>query len=228
MRLPSCFTNSKDERARAEALRGGFTLLEVMISILILAVVVSTIYAAFSGTFRISKSTEYTEGVYRMVRITADRMLQDLESLTPLRGSYELSLSGSDIAVESQELSFVSSAGLSYTDGNATANAKIRYYLTKGPEGEGYYLWRSDTASINDMAGARVPRGFLLCSRVKTLRYTLLDSSGAEHESWDSNSRSGKDKAPVLVFVKFEFLNEKDPRGEPYKFMTRIAIPARG
>lgn len=218
-----CFTGSRIDGPDSST--SGFTLVEVLIAILIASVVLSTIYASFSGTFKISKSSEYAEKVYDMVRITADRMIQDLESLTPQKNSYELTLSTSEEASDSGQLEFISSAGLSYTDGRSTANARIRYYLTRDGEGEGYSLWRSDSASINTWKDGSAPKGFLLCNRLKSIRYTMFDQSGTPYDTWSSASRSGK--APASVLIRFEFLNER-PENEPYRFMTRIAIPARG
>ncbi len=219
MQSRSCFTDSKIDG------RGGFTLVEVLVAILIVAVVLSTIYASYSGTFKITKSSEYAEKVYDMMRITADRMIQDMESLTPQKNSYELTLSASEAASDSGQLEFISSAGLSYTDGRSTANARIRYYLTKDSEGEGYSLWRSDSASINTYKEGSAPKGFLLCNRLKSIRYTMFDQSGMQYETWSSVGSSGK--IPASVLIRFEFLNE-NPNNEPYRFMTRIAIPARG
>lgn len=215
----SCFTDSTIDRRR------GFTLVEVLVAILIVSVVLTTVYASYSGTFKITKSSEYSEKVYDMMRITADRMIQDLESLTPQKNSYELDLKASEAANDSGQIEFISSAGLSYTDGRSTANARIRYYLTRDAEGEGYSLWRSDSASINTFKEGAAPKGFLLCSRLKSIRYTVFDQAGMQYDTWSSVSRSGK--APASILVRFEFLNES-PGRETYKFMTRIAIPARG
>ncbi len=205
--------------------RGGFTLVEVLVAILIVSVVLSTVYASFSGTFRISRSAGYAEQLYDMMRITADRMIQDLESLTPQRNVYELTLTAGEASVDGGQLEFISSAGLSYTDGRSTANARIRYYLTKEPEQEGYSLWRSDSASINTFKDGGAPKGFLLCSRLKSIRYTFFDQGGAQYDSWSAGARGGR--PPASVLIRFEFLNE-NPENEPYRFMTRIAIPARG
>lgn len=219
MRSRLCYTDSRPDW------RGGFTLVEVLVAVLIAGVVLSTIYASYSGTFKITKSSAYAEGIYEMMRTTADRMIQDLESLTPQKNSYELSLEPSGAASDSGQLEFVSSAGLSYTDGRSTANARIRYYLTKDLEGEGYSLWRSDSASIHAYREGGAPKGFLLCNRLKSVRYTMFDQSGVQYDTWSSESRSGK--MPASVLVRFEFLNE-NPDNEPYRFMTRISIPARG
>jgi hypothetical protein len=196
-----------------------------VLAVLIAGVVLSTVYASYRGTFKISRSSEYAENLYEMMRITADRMLQDIESLTPQRYSYELKLTASDAAGGSGEIEFVSSAGLSYTDGRPTANARVRYYLTKESGEEGYSLWRSDSASMTTYREGAAPKGFLLCNRLKSIRYTFFDQGGEQHDAWSPGGAGGR--PPASVMISFEFLSENQ-ESEPYKFMTRIAIPSRG
>lgn len=221
MRSALCCTGSRVKGPR------GFTLVEILVAIAIVAVVLSTVYAAFSGTFRISRSASDSDKVYGMMRVTADRMLQDIESLSFRKGSYEITLTGGDAGDETRVLTFVSSAGLSYVDGAAAANARVRYYLTKEKEDSSLTLWRSDTAFVSSPRQEAAPKGFMICGGIKSLRYTLFDSAGNAHETWDSASRSGSDRAPVSVLVNIEFLNGEKSGGETYKFMTRVAIPAR-
>ena len=47
----------------------GFTLLEVLIALFIFAIVISTIFASYTGTFRIINETEYQADNYGMARI---------------------------------------------------------------------------------------------------------------------------------------------------------------
>jgi len=68
----------------------GFTLFELLIAIFIFALVLTTIYASSTGTFRVVNETESEVEIYRMARIAMERMLEDLESLyvqrSPLTG----------------------------------------------------------------------------------------------------------------------------------------------
>ena len=58
----------------------GFTLFELLVAIVIFALVVSTIYASATGSFRVVGETESRAEIYRMARIAMERMLEDLES----------------------------------------------------------------------------------------------------------------------------------------------------
>ncbi len=59
----------------------GFTLLEILIAIFILGIVLTTIYAAYSGTLTVIKELDDDSRAYQMARITLDRMSRDLSSL---------------------------------------------------------------------------------------------------------------------------------------------------
>ena len=59
----------------------GFTLLEILIAIFILSVVLTTIFAAYSGTLTVIKELDDDSRAYQMARITLDRMSRDLSSL---------------------------------------------------------------------------------------------------------------------------------------------------
>jgi general secretion pathway protein J len=61
--------------------RPGFTLLEILIALFIFVLVLSTIYASYTGTLRIVNETEYQADVYGMARIALERIYEDLESV---------------------------------------------------------------------------------------------------------------------------------------------------
>ena len=61
--------------------QGGFTLLEVLISIFILVTVLSTVFASYTGTFHIIGETESQAEVYQMARVAFERMSDDLQSV---------------------------------------------------------------------------------------------------------------------------------------------------
>ena len=68
--------------------RKGFTLLEILIATFILAVVITTVYAAFNGTFRIIKDSEEDSIIYDMARATMQRLLNDLDNAAVSAGKF--------------------------------------------------------------------------------------------------------------------------------------------
>ena len=65
----------------------GFTLIEILIAVSILAVVLSTIFASYTGTFSIIEETESQADIYGMARIAMERIQEDLESAYASEGT---------------------------------------------------------------------------------------------------------------------------------------------
>src|SRR5664279_4114568 len=79
-----------DQPMKKNIRTSGFTLVEIMIAILILGLVLSTVYAAYSSTMKIVRDIEYENNLYKMARTTMDRLIKDLSSLQLASGSFDL------------------------------------------------------------------------------------------------------------------------------------------
>ena len=75
----------------------GFTLLEILIAVFILAIVLLTIFTSYTGTFRIIDEAESQADTYGMARIALERMLEDLESIYFPKTSKTLESEGATI-----------------------------------------------------------------------------------------------------------------------------------
>jgi general secretion pathway protein J len=209
----------------------GFTLIEILIAIFILTIVLSTIYAAYTGTHRIVKDTEYGNDIYSMARTTMQRMVADLESVCKYNGSFKFTSLRKEInGQEFTMLTFLSSAHLSFDDDNSSGIASISYYFEEDSENKGYLLLRKDTLNKTEEEGETTTgQGFILCDRLYSLKYKFYDSKGEEYNSWDSASDLGvqKDKAPSVVSIHLDFINP-DNSDNPYKFTTKAFLPMAG
>jgi len=209
--------------------QNGFTLIEILIAILILGTVLTTVYAAYTGTLRIVKDTGYEDDIYSMARVTMKRMTEDLESICKYKESFKI-ISGKRAINEQEftEISFLSSAHLNFTDGNSSGLAFINYFLVEDSEKEGYVLVRKDVLYKGEK-DEEIERsgGFILCNKLQSLKYIFFDSKGEEHETWDSDSEAQKGKAPAIVSIHLEFTNPDD-ENMPYRFMTKVFLPVAG
>jgi len=217
-------------RGGAGEKRRGFTLIEILISIFILSVVLSTIYAAYTGTFRIVRGFDYESNVYGMARSALGRMIRDFGALSPYKGDCEFRSETLDLAGETfLRLSFRSAAHLAFRGGEtASAVGIIEYDIRKDPDSEGYVLWRLDDLRGSQEAEKAVQErkgGYILCERIQSLRYVFYDKEGQEYDTWDSTAElpSQKKKAPAVVQITLKFINRENP-DNPFPFSTLVYL----
>ena len=213
--------------------KNGFTLIEILIAIFILATVLTTVYAAYTGTFRIVKDTAYADNIYSMARSAMKRMTEDLESFCRCRDSFRFTSGKAKTEKgEFTELSFLSFAHLDFDDEKTSGIAVINYFIVEDDEKESCVLKRRDELYMDKIEGAEEDSrkgGYALCNRLQSLAYKFYDSKGEEYDSWDSNSdlETQKDSAPSVVSIQMDFINPDD-RDMPYRFMTKVFLPVAG
>ncbi|HPQ60834.1 MAG TPA: prepilin-type N-terminal cleavage/methylation domain-containing protein, partial [Syntrophales bacterium] len=72
---------------RARVASAGFTLLEILLAVTLLAVVTALVYGAFGGTEKIVNAVVAEDRAYRMARDTLDTLGRDLASLGAAKGT---------------------------------------------------------------------------------------------------------------------------------------------
>lgn len=209
--------------------RKGFTLLEVLIAVFILATVLSTIYAAYRGTFRIIKEAEDDGEIYSMARTAMDRMFKDLSAFSTASGTIKfVSRSQETGQGESTGLTFVSGAHLAFSEGESPSGlAEITYYIDEDQRRDGNYrLLRNDALFAEADKEEQPNGGFVLCEQLHSLTFKFFDNAGKEHESWDSASdaEAQKNRAPAMVAIELKLANHRD-KGRPYTFTTKVFLP---
>ena len=216
----------------------GFTLLEILIAIFMLALVVSAVFGAFSGTFKVVNETEVQEEIYATARVTLERISEDLASVCggglskgeqPRAGTakQQFLFVGEDHRVDDMSadtLRFLSSAHLSFKAGRqAEGPAEINYYTKYREETGDLTLYRSDT--LDYLEGAEEGEGgVLLCEGLKWLDFIYYDRNGDAHNTWDSAENGGIAQLPSRVEISVRFENALDPEN-PLQFITGVALP---
>ena len=206
----------------------GFTLIEILIAVFILGIVLSTVFASYTGTFRIIRETETDAEIYGMARTVLERMTRDLEAVAPWKGAFTFRAKPYSLGKrEFTLLTFRSAAHVAFGEKEAPAGiAVIAYGIEEGAEKEGCALFRSDSLR-RDPAKEETPAGgFLLCDRIETLTYHFYDGTGKEYETWDADGsvEAQKKRAPAMVEIRLGLVNEKD-REHPHPFLTRVRLP---
>jgi prepilin-type N-terminal cleavage/methylation domain-containing protein len=209
----------------------GFTLIEILIAILILGIVLSTVYASYTGTFRIIRTSEYDSEIYDMGRMTMERMMKDFGSITPYREKFELTARRNDQGREGfMSVSFTAAVNLALGDRELSPGVStVAYFISEDREKDGLVLLRADERrrAKNPGNGPGPGPGFILCDRVHSCNLKFFDATGKGHDVWNSATESDaqqKDTAPTAVAIELKLVNPADP-AHPYTFMTRVFLP---
>ncbi len=205
----------------------GYTLIEILVAVLILGIVLSTIYASYTGTFRIIGAIQNDAEVYGMARTTLDRMARDLQSSALWRGAFTFKTRTYTLGNrEFTRLIFRSMAHIAFSDKEAPDGISvIEYSIQEGKEG--YSLLRNDSLYRDPEKDSSPADGFLLCNRVEALTYTFYDEMGKEHASWDSGTNDvevQKKRFPAAILIRLSLTNETDSK-RPHLFMIRVLLP---
>lgn len=209
----------------------GFTLIEILIAILILGVVLSTVYAAYTGTFRMIRVSEDNRDIYGMGRMTMHRMIQDFNNMSPYRGKFEFYAKRTEFGNKIfPRLLFTSTVNLDLGGQKMPAGiSTIEYVVEEDQEQKGFVLMRAETIhrgqEADEQKGFKTV-GFPLCERVHSLNYKFYDLAGREYEIWDSRAtlETQKGRTPVIIAVELNLVNP-DKQDYPFKFMTKVYLP---
>jgi general secretion pathway protein J len=206
---------------------GGFTLVEILIAIFILGVVMTTVYVSYNGTLKLSRQMGEESNIYKMARITMDRMIKDLSSLQPSDGKFDLRAEKKNLnKQEFYSLSFWSASHLDFGENEDTGRpATICYYVREDDGGESFSLWRADVPGSKPAETKDVEGGYVICRNIESFRLTFYSTDGGESDLWDSSSISGqKSTVPASIKIELALVNIND-KEKPYKFMTRVYFP---
>jgi general secretion pathway protein J len=218
--------------------RKGFTLLEILLAFFIFSLVLTTLYTAYSGTFRNIDQAESQSASYQMARIALERMIEDLEStyFAPLvedQEPIEESLWPTEFVGKSDEidgrsadtLRFFSTAHLVFDEEDKeTGIAQITYTVREREEEEetGFDLYRSDRSGLEQEE--EEDGGLILCEGIYAIDLIYYDDRDRAHENWDSSEMEEKGRLPVRISIVLELVNKANPEA-PLKFVTGVALP---
>lgn len=206
----------------------GFTLVEILIAVFILGIVLSTIYASYTGTFRVIRETQNDAESYGMARSALDRLTRDLQSMAPWRGAYTFLTKADTLdGREFQRLTFRAAAHVAFNEREVPGGiAVIEYRLEQGSENAGHVLVRSDSLTRDPGKEEPLAGGYAVADRVEGVTYRFTDEAGKEYETWDSGGQiaAQRNRAPAGVLIRLSLVNPAD-KEKPYRFMTMVRVP---
>ena len=210
----------------------GFTLMEILLAFLILAIVVTTILGSFNAVFSTTDTLENTGKYYDMAKNCLNRMTLDLEALyvtqPPFYKKPEFDAPPDPYRIEGTAgdtggtgfafLRFASSAHIPMDESNRGGIAEIVYYVQAKNDGQ-LELKRADHLHpyppFEENSSDPV-----LCRYVKSLAYKFYDAEGEEFEEWNSEEEDYDHATPTAIGILLEIGNES----ESYIFETTVRL----
>jgi prepilin-type N-terminal cleavage/methylation domain-containing protein len=211
------------------ASQGGLTLLEVLVSASILAIILSLLYGAYHAQMTTIDRIADTSRINQIVRTVFERMKKDLESAVirfPHVGAAGvLGMKSEDRTEDGRPADRIHFTSLSHLEpGDSryhTDLCEIGYVLEPDQEGPGFRLIRMDDPTPDgDMnsGGATLE----LARSIGGLDFVFEDNAGEIFNQWDSSDPKLEGKAPSIISISLTVL---DRTGREYRFSTSIRLP---
>jgi type II secretion system protein J len=206
---------------------GGFTLLEILIAIAILALVVSSLYGAYSGTLDTTEMVESARDIDQVARVALVQMVDDFKSLYYHKAQGEDEESpysfGGVTEVEGEGGAIVAFATTSRLDFAMTFPSqrinRISYVVEKQADNERLYRLVRKELPFADLPGERQEVEIEIADGIESLSLTYFDEDGQQLSQWDSKAEGLLHR---LVQIKLQMAGEKSRT-----FSTSVAIRAQ-
>jgi general secretion pathway protein J len=205
----------------------GFTLLEVLIAVAILAVILLILYGTYASSMDAVQIARQKQQAHQRARIALDRIVKDLECASiqahiDLPENIRLGMIGEDGEIfgkPSDRLDFTTLAHVCVGDtGIKTDLCEVGYHLVQDPENEGYILYRRDAGPPDDDF-TEGGKSHELARGVAGLDFKFLDHRGNEFDSWNATEGEHSNTLPSIISVKLILLDEEIQEN---LFMTSI------
>jgi general secretion pathway protein J len=211
----------------------GFTLMEVLVAIAILAIVVTTILASFNSVFSTTEVLDESADLYAMAKNCMKRIVLDIESIHIVQrpiykppeldqppDPYRIVATTKDIGGTGfAQIRFTSRAHVSLENSPREGIAEIIYYVQSSDEGPSVLRRADNLYPYPDFE----ERGSdpLLSKYVKSLAFKFYDAEGSEYDVWDSDSDEFGYATPKVIAIQLELVNNSVSQ----TFETRVLLP---
>ena len=212
----------------------GFTLLEIMISIFIFAIVITTILASYQAVFFKSHRLDAGLDLYTMAGSCLNRLSLDMDAvainLPPKYKKPDVDsepdpwrIVGDSSDLQSGDFSrirFASRAHAGLNGMGLTGITEIVYYVDEDTNGNAV-LRRSDRLYPYEVTEKEIEDP-VVCEHMKSLVFTYYDEDGETSETWDSESEEIQYATPRAIHVKLEIGRSET---ESFRFDAMLMPP---
>jgi len=212
----------------------GYTLLEIMISIFIFAIIITTILVSYQAVFFKSDTIDAGMDLYTMAGSCLNRLAVDISGIAirlPPRyrkpetdaepDPYRIVGDASSLTgVSFSRLRFASRSHASLDGAGRTGITEIVYYINEDRDGN-LVLRRRDRLYPFEHPQEET-QDPVVCEHLKSLMFTYYDTDGELYESWESESEDQGYATPKAIQVKLEIGRTES---ESFVFDTLLTLP---
>jgi len=223
----------KNSRKRHRHREQGFTLLEILVALFILATIITLIFSSFEGVFSNADHINAASDRFEMGSACLNRITRDLQALHIMHypryqppdidddpDIYRIEGTLDAGAGESfSRLRFTSLAHLPLNQDHRQGIAQIVYYIHNDGE-NGNVLRRADDLYPYPEFEPR-PEDPVLCEQVLSFQLVFHSAQGDEEEEWDSESDDMDYSTPKSIGIKLTIGDAE----APFEFSTEVALP---
>jgi general secretion pathway protein J len=213
--------------------QNGFTLLEILVAVAILAMISALVWYTFAQVFKTIDIVRADSDLLRMVRQVTSRVPSEMSSAyLPINLTSPTSVVKYEFVADDRgDLDKVRFQAFAHTkfyeDANESDEAEIEYYTESDPRHAGLYrLMRREDPTLDDRpeeGGATL----VVADRLKVFNLEYYDKNRDQwYDSWDTNRTDTANRLPVAMRMKVVFV-DSDKREREYvtSAVIRLANP---
>ena len=202
--------------------QGGFTLMELLVALGIVAIMVTLLYETMNAVLRTTRQVEETAEIHQMARISMDIMADELRSSywrKPEEGeSSAFIFYGKDGLLGGQSSDTLRFTTLSYARRVVDAHLSLlEYELVPVPNADTAVLMHREETNLLSLSNQSLEE-YELADQVKGLNLRYFDGKDWVDE-WSAVDRK---RLPEAVEIKILFM---DRTGRERSFITQTEIP---
>lgn len=203
-------------RGNRTTYQGGFTLIEIMLALALMAFVTSLLWGTFAQTAKIKKRVEAAQDRTHTVRVALMRMSREIEMAFR---------SGSDAASTEKRTMFSGTARNDFdqlrfswfghqrlrADAPEGDTSVVTYLTLPDPENYGISnLMRRESKRLEAKDPKMIPaETYILCPDISRLKFAYYDYKQKDwREEWDTTKADGQQYMPTMVRIALTIIDE--------------------
>jgi len=196
----------------------GFTLLEILVAISIVAIVLTTLYGVFASVSRAKDRLEQDGEVYQRVRVIYDRLGREFRGVCPVGGPAEKGVFRTGQDADGNPVLEITTSAAAQLGTQQTGIAMVRYTLAPDPESpSGKALFRTEQSALVSDETIRAAGPMRLAAGIAQMEWRFLIQ-----DQWRRDLDATQDGLPLLVELT---LTMTDSQGQTLPFRSAFDVP---